>query len=147
MRERQIGPPGETMGKFATALGLALLSTIATAHAADRTFTIRMSHTLPATDPIGLAAERFKEVAERISAGSLKVAIFPNNQLGGENEVLQQEKQGSIQMAVTGAGTAGNLVADVSVLDAPYIWQDWDAEKRILSGPVLEHFATEFADK
>jgi len=30
------------------------------AHAADRNFTIRMSHTLPATDPVGKGAERFK---------------------------------------------------------------------------------------
>ena len=114
--------------------------------AADRSFTIRVSHTLPAGDPVGKGAERFKEIVERMTGGTLKVAIFPNNQLGGENEVLQQEKQGSIQMAVTGAGTAGNLVPDISVMDAPYIWKDWEAEKRVLSGPVLDHFGKEFED-
>jgi len=114
------------------------------AYAEDRPVSIRMSHTIPATDPIGLGAERFKEIAERLSHGSIKVAIFPNNQLGGENQALQQEKQGSIQMAVTGAGTAGNLVPDISVLDAPYIWKDWPTEKKILSGPVFQHFQQEF---
>src|SRR3954447_16617377 len=86
------------------------------AGAADRSFTIRMSHTIQAADPIGKGAERFKEIVERMTNGTVKVTIFPNNQLGGENEVLQQEKQGWIQMAVTAAGTAGNLVPDISVL-------------------------------
>lgn len=128
--------------------GLGVFLTLAVvmppAHAADPTVTIRMSHTLPATDPMGLGAERFKEIVERLSNGSIKVAIFPNNQLGGENQVLAQEKQGSIQMALTGAGTAGNLVPDISVLDAPYIWKSWDAEKKVLSGPVFAHFQKEF---
>jgi tripartite ATP-independent transporter DctP family solute receptor len=128
----------------AGAVALALYwSAAAPAWAADPTATIRMSHTLPATDPVGLGAERFKEIVEKMTHGTVKVAIFPNNQLGGENQVLQQEKQGSIQMAVTGAGTVGNLVPDISVLDAPYIWKDWETEKKVLSGPVFQHFQKE----
>jgi TRAP-type transport system periplasmic protein len=129
---------------FAGAAVLALGAGVSTpATAADQTVTIRMSHTLPATDPVGLGAERFKEIVEKLSHGTVKVAIFPNNQLGGENQALQQEKQGSIQMAVTGAGTVGNLVSDISVMDAPYIWKDWATEKKVLSGPVFQHFQKE----
>ncbi len=118
-------------------------SAVAPVRAADRHVTIRMSHTLPANDPIGLGAARFKELVEKLSLGTISVAIFPNNQLGGENQTLQQEKQGSIQMDITGAGTVGNLVPDVSVMDAPYIWTDWEAEKKVLSGPVFQHFRKE----
>ncbi|HSU04653.1 MAG TPA: TRAP transporter substrate-binding protein [Acetobacteraceae bacterium] len=121
------------------------LATTAPAGAADRHVSIRLSHTLPATDPMGLGATRFKDIVEKLSEGSISVTIFPNNELGGENEVLQQEKQGSIQMALTGAGTAGNLVPDISVLDAPYIWKDWDSEHKVLSGAVFTHFQEEFA--
>ena len=104
-----------------------------------------MAHTLPNTDPVGLGAERFKELVEKATNGTVKVAIFPNNQLGGENQMLQQVKQGSIQMVVTAAGTIGNLVPDISVMDAPYIWKDWEAEKKVLSGPVYQHFSDELA--
>jgi tripartite ATP-independent transporter DctP family solute receptor len=131
--------------------GAALLAVLSTggggAVAADRHVTIRLSHTLPAGDPVGLGATRFKDLVEKMSGGSIAVTIFPNNQLGGENQVLAQEKQGSIQMAITGAGTAGNLVPDISVLDAPYIWKDWDAEKKVLSGPVFRHFQDEFSGR
>jgi tripartite ATP-independent transporter DctP family solute receptor len=130
-------------GAAALVLGLSTPQT----HAADRTVTIRMAHTLPASDPIGLGAERFKERVGELSHGTVKVAIFPNNQLGGENQVLAQEQQGSIQMAATAAGTLGNMVSDISVLDAPYIWKDWDSEKKVLSGPVFQHFQKELEAK
>ena len=104
-----------------------------------------MAHTIPIGDPIGLGAERFKELVEKRSNGTIKVAMFPNNQLGGENQTLQQVKQGSIQIAVTAAGTIGNLVPDISVLDAPYIWKDWESEKKVLSGPIYKHFSDELA--
>ena len=113
---------------------------------ADKQVTIRLSHSIHATDPIGLGAERFKQLVEKNSNGSIKVQIYPNNQLGGENQVLAQLKQGSIQMAITAAGTMGNLVPDISVMDAPYLWKDWPAEAKVLSGPVGKHFQKEFAD-
>lgn len=133
------------------AAGAALLAALSIggggAMEADRHVTIRLSHTLPATDPVGLGATRFKDLVAKLSDGTIAVVIFPNNQLGGENQVLAQEKQGSIQMAVTGAGTAGNLVPDISVLDAPYVWKSWEAEKKVLSGPVFRHFQDEFANQ
>src|SRR5579875_3538384 len=39
-----------------------LLAAVSPGRAADPTVTIRLSHTLPATDPMGLGAERFKEL-------------------------------------------------------------------------------------
>jgi len=113
---------------------------------ADKVVTIKLSHSVAAGDPIGLAAQKFKELAEKNSKGSIKVQIYPLNQLGGENQVLAQVKQGSVQMAITAAGTAGNVVPDVSVMDAPYIWKDWPAEAKVMSGSVFTHFQKEFAD-
>ena len=65
------------------------------ARAADATVTIRFAHTIPNGDPIDLGSIRFKELVEQRSNGTVKVAIFPFNQLGGENQLLQQVKQGS----------------------------------------------------
>jgi tripartite ATP-independent transporter DctP family solute receptor len=115
------------------------------AKAQEKHVTIRMAHTLPATDPVGMGAQRFADLVKQLSHGSISVAIFPNNQLGGENEVLQQEKQGSIQMVVSGAGTLGNMAPDISVLEAPYIWKDWNSEKKVLSGPIFQHFQQELS--
>jgi tripartite ATP-independent transporter DctP family solute receptor len=106
--------------------------------------TIKFSTPLPATDPEGLGAEKFKELVEKYSKGTITVNIYPNNQLGGETDVFPQLKQGSIQTMMSASGTAGTLVPDISVMDAPYIWKDWANEKKVMSGPVFKHFQQEF---
>src|SRR5581483_710040 len=106
--------------------------------------TIKFSTPLPATDPEGQGAEKFKELVEKYSQGTITVSIYPNNQLGGETDVFPQLKQGSIQMMMSGSGTAGTLVPDISVMDAPYIWKDWPNEKKVMNGPIFKHFQQEF---
>lgn len=131
----------------AAALLFASCASAPPAFSADAHVSIKMSTSLPASDPVGQGATRFKQLVEQRSHGTISVQIYPNNQLGGENEVLQQVKQGSIQIAVTAAGTAGNLVPDISVMDAPYVWKDWKHEYRVMTGGgVFAHFAKEFSD-
>jgi tripartite ATP-independent transporter DctP family solute receptor len=140
MKRRDLGIAAAGVAALALGRGVAR-----PAQAADANVTIRLAHTIPPNDPIDLGSIRFRELVEQRSHGTIKVTIFPFNQLGGENQLLQQVKQGSIQIAVTAAGTLGNLVPDISVLDAPYIWKDWESEKKVLSGPVYQHFAQELA--
>lgn len=113
---------------------------------ADSTIILKLGHTLPATDPVGLGAQRFKELVEKRTKGAIQVQIFPNNILGGEPEMFQQEKQGSIQAVISAAGTLGNLEPDIAVLEAPYLWKDFASERKVLSGPMLLHFRSEFLD-
>ncbi len=114
------------------------------ASSTEHKVTIRLAHTIQPTDPIGQGALKLKDVVEKESNGSITVQIYPNNELGGENQLFDQLKQGSIQVAITAAGTAGNLVPDISVLDAPYVWKDWASEKAVMNGPIFQHFVDEF---
>lgn len=114
-----------------------LLAAGAPARVSAEAIVIRLAHTLPADHPVGKGAIRFKELVEERTHGAVTVQIYPYNQLGGENQLLQQEKQNSIQMALTGAGTLGNLVPQISVLEAPYLWKDFASEKKVLNGPIF----------
>ncbi len=117
------------------------------ASSAEKKVTIKLAHTIQPTDPIGQGATKFKDVVEKESNGSITVQIYPNNELGGENQLFDQLKQGSIQMAITAAGTAGNLVPDIAVMDAPYVWKDWASEQAVMKGPIFKHFQDEFASQ
>ncbi|MBV8600163.1 MAG: TRAP transporter substrate-binding protein [Candidatus Eremiobacteraeota bacterium] len=107
---------------------------------------LKLGHTLPDNHAVGLGALRFKQLVEQRSNGAIRVEIFPNNILGGEPEMFQQEKQGSIQAVISGAGTLGNLEPDIAVLEAPYLWKDFESEKKVLTGPMFAHFQREFTD-
>lgn len=108
---------------------------------------LKLGHTLPDNHAVGLGALRFKQLVEQRTNGAITVQVFPNNILGGEPEMFQQEKQGSIQAVISGAGTLGNLEPDIAVLEAPYLWKDFTSEKKVLTGPMLAHFQREFTDR
>jgi tripartite ATP-independent transporter DctP family solute receptor len=99
---------------------------------------IKLSHTIPEGQPIAQAAQEFKRLVEQNSQGGITVQVFPYNQLGGENEVIQQVRQGTIQMSVDSASTLGNVVPLVGVMDAPYVWTDYPTLVRVTSGPLFD---------
>ena len=139
--------PGAATAQPATGAAQPTASAAQPAASADKKVTIKLAHTIQPTDPIGQGATKFKDVVEKESNGSITVQIYPNNELGGENQLFDQLKQGSIQMAITAAGTAGNLVPDIAVMDAPYVWKDWASEQAVMKGPIFKHFQDEFASQ
>ncbi len=78
MKRRDLGIAAAGVATLALGRGMAR-----PAQAADANVTIRFAHTIPVGDPIDLGSIRFKELVEQRSHGTVKVAIFPFNQLGG----------------------------------------------------------------
>ena len=66
------------------------------AHAAE--FEYKMGHSTPAVHPFHKHA---LAVAERIgnqTNGRMKLNVFPNSQLGGDNDLLSQVRSGAIEV-------------------------------------------------
>jgi tripartite ATP-independent transporter DctP family solute receptor len=113
--------------------------------AAQGQIVIRLSHTIPEGQPIAEAANRFKQLVEERSHNAFAVQVYPFNQLGGENEVEQQVRQGTIQMSIDSASTVGNIVPLIGVMDAPYVWTDYASLERITNGPLFTPIRSELA--
>lgn len=62
---------------------------------------IKVSLSQAAQEPPSLAAEYFKEIVEERSGGSIRVDVFPDNQLGNERDVIEGIQLGTIEMAMT----------------------------------------------
>ena len=78
------------------------------ARAAEYVF--KVAHPLAATHPTNL---RLQEAAEKIakdSDGRIELRIFPNNQLGGEVDLLNQVRSGAVEMFVVGGLIASSVV-------------------------------------
>ena len=50
---------------------------------------IKFSHVVATNTPKGLAAEKFKELAEKYTNGKVKVEVYPNSQLYKDKEELE----------------------------------------------------------
>lgn len=92
-----------------------------------------------------IAAIKFKELIEEKSQGRIEVTLFPNAQLGGEREMAEGVKMGTIQMTtVTSDGTLPAWVKDTQVFSIPYIFRDRDHVYKALDGVISEELNPQF---
>lgn len=111
---------------------------------AGKTYEAKFALSVSLNDAAGKAATELAKNVKEKSNGQLEIKIFPNEQLGGEPDVVQGVKQGAIHMAFVSPGILGNLYADFQILNGPFLWSDWDTAKKVLSGPFGQQMAENF---
>jgi tripartite ATP-independent transporter DctP family solute receptor len=80
--------------------------------------------------------EKFKEVLERETDGSVQVTIFPHGQLGNEEQEIQGVRLGHIDATVVAAGNLASLVPELDLFNLPFVFRDKEHFYRVISGPV-----------
>jgi C4-dicarboxylate-binding protein DctP len=84
---------------------------------------IKFSHVVATDTPKGQAAERFKELAEKMTKGRVKVEVYPNSQLYKDKEEMEALQLGAVQMLAPSLAKFGPLgVKEFEVFDLPYIF-------------------------
>ena len=69
-----------------------------------------------------MAAAAFQEKLEELAGDRFEVTIYPSAQLGGEREMAEGVKIGSIELAiVTTDGALPSFVPETQVLAIPYL--------------------------
>ena len=59
---------------------------------------IKFSHVVSKDTPKGMAAERFKQLAEQRTNGRVKVDVYPNSALYKDGEEMEALQLGAVQM-------------------------------------------------
>ncbi len=76
--------------------------------------------------PRAKAGLNFIKLVEAKSAGKVKGKWYPNAQLGGEESLLSQLNNNTIQFMTVSCALAGTLNPKVMTMYTPYLIQDWD---------------------
>jgi C4-dicarboxylate-binding protein DctP len=98
---------------------------------------IKFSHVVATETPKGQAAERFKELAEKMTKGRVKVEVYPNSQLYKDKEEMEALQLGAVQMLAPSLAKFGPLgVKEFEVFDLPYIFPNKQALYAVTEGPV-----------
>jgi tripartite ATP-independent transporter DctP family solute receptor len=98
-------------------------------------------------NPSGASALVFKNLVESGSNGDITVEIFPDSQLGKDNEVLQQVKAGVIQMGIHSTGGLASVYPMISVLDIPFGFPNHAVAYEVLDGPFGKKIAADITRK
>jgi TRAP-type C4-dicarboxylate transport system substrate-binding protein len=97
---------------------------------------LRLAHVYDENHPWHKAFERFREVLQAKSNGTLDAQIFPSGKLGDEKACVSYLRQGVLDVTtVSGNGLEG-VVPEATFLDLLYLWRDRDHWQRGLDGPV-----------
>jgi C4-dicarboxylate-binding protein DctP len=101
------------------------------------TIEIKFSHVVAPDTPKGMAAERFKQLAEERTGGRVHVEIYPNSQLYKDGEEMEALQLGSVQMLAPSTSKFGPLgLPEFELFDLPYIFPDRAVLRRVVDGPI-----------
>ena len=115
--------------------GLIVLAMTAIPAAAQAPIVIKFSHVVASDTPKGKAADKFKELAEKYTAGKVKVEIYPNSTLYKDKEELEALQLGAVQMLAPSNSKFGPIgVKEFEVFDLPYILPNKAALRKVTGG-------------
>jgi C4-dicarboxylate-binding protein DctP len=86
-------------------------------------YTIKFSHVVTAKTPKGQAAEKFKELVEEKSKGRVKVEVYPNSELYGDEGELQALQSGAVQVLAPSSAKFTTIAPQLQVLDLPFLFR------------------------
>lgn len=86
--------------------------------------------------PYQKGLEKFKEVLEAETNGAVEVQIFPNGQLGSEEQAIDGIKLNTLDATVVSAGNLAGFVPEVDLFNLPFIFDSQEGFYRVLDGPV-----------
>src|ERR1700687_2310434 len=124
-----------------TSAGVAGLALAAPHIARAATITMRFAHFAEESHPANIAARQFASQIEKRTDGAIKIAIFPNNQLGGPPEQAQQIKLGTIDMGLPTQGQLDKYDKAFAAVMLPFIWDGPQHVFRVRRGPAMAWLA------
>jgi len=116
--------------------GAATLTLLSTAGAMAADVTIRLGH-LNTADPFeihsGAMTAVFKSLVESASNGAIEVKLFPNGQLGKDDEVIEQVRTGVAESCISSAGGVAAHYPLVGVFDIPFAFPNIGVASKVIT--------------
>jgi tripartite ATP-independent transporter DctP family solute receptor len=111
--------------------------------------TIQLGHGDPPSDSdqYHKLATNFAENVSKATDGAVKIEVIPSGQLGGEYDMLEGFKMGTVDMAIFTANIFGTNYAPSAIIDLPFIFKDRETAYKFLDGPIEKEITDEIKDK
>lgn len=110
--------------------------------------TLKLAHTGSESHQYHIASEKFKELVEEKTDGTVEVEIHPNATLGSEGEAIEQVMEGTIQMTTVAADSSlANVMPEMNVFGLPYLFEDKEHVYSVLDGEIGDELLTKANDQ
>ena len=112
----------------------------------DGEIVLKVAHNGNEQHPFQEGYEKFAEVLGEQTDGRVTIEIFPNSQLGSEEEAIEMVKLGVIGSTASAAASLGPFVPEIDVLNFPFIFRDLEHFYNVLDGPIGERISEGIAN-
>lgn len=119
-----------------TFFAIALFCGLVSCESIEEAKTIKLAHGLDESHPVHKAMVFMGEELEKKSEGSLKIRVYPNQQLGSERQCLELLQIGSLGMTKVSAAVMENFSPNMKVFGLPYLFKNKEQTFRVLDGSI-----------
>ena len=127
------------------AIALALFGSAPTEAQTARTFTLRLNHVLAPSEPYHQGFQTWAKRVDERTNGGLKIQVFHSAQLGVEEDIIEQMRQGAAIGQNTDAARLGNYVKGIAVMNGPYFAETLDDMDKLGRAPTILKWQEELA--
>ena len=117
---------------FAAAFALALCPSTGAAQTR-----LLIGHTGTPGNSVYVVFDEFAKRVEKYSNGSIKPEVHHSGELGGDDQLLQSLKLGTVDVASAATGNMGSMTKSLLWADLPYIFRSRDGVEKAFSDPEI----------
>lgn len=122
------------LSKIAKIAATVLALTISSAHAE----TWRMATKMPVDSPEGQVFQKFADLTKEYTDGKLTIQVFPNEQLGKEDAVLEQLQAGIVNIYAEGYSYMKKWEPELSWTSPAFMFDDYDHWVRFMDSDMVK---------
>ncbi len=129
-------------------IAIAAVATVALTATAGlaQEFTLNINTALATSDPLYAGLEAYQTNILKASDGRLEIKLFPNSQLGPDEDVLEQARAGAPVAVVVDGGRLGVFQNEFGVLGAPFLASGYEGIRKVVTSDMFEGWASDLHD-
>jgi tripartite ATP-independent transporter DctP family solute receptor len=128
-------------------MGLALLLALVPVTARAGTYVLKFNHVLGAKEPYHQGFLNWAKAVEQKTKGGLKIEVFHSAQLGVEEDIIEQIRQGANIGQNTDSARLGNYIPGIAIMNGPYFAETLEEVAKLRSAPTIKAWSDELASK
>ncbi|HJW77678.1 MAG: TRAP transporter substrate-binding protein, partial [Microvirga sp.] len=101
-------------------------------------FSLKYANNSPVTHPLTIRTIEAMDAIRKETGGKVDIQVFPNNQLGGDTDMLSQLRSGAIEFFTLSPLILSTLVPGASITGIGFAWSGYDKVWPAMDGELGE---------
>ena len=114
---------------------------------AQQKFTLKFNHVLGPREPYHDGFQKWAKAVGERTKGGVTIEVFHSAQLGREEDIIEQIRQGANIGQNTDSARMGNYVPGIAVMNGPYFAETLEEVAKLRTAPTVIKWQEELASK